>query len=72
MANIKAADTMNFAAFWNALQRVGNALGEAERLAKNASIASVAMLPALFLAFLQRWQHLDPRDRLQARRPEER
>ena len=26
-----------------------------ERLAKNASIASVAMLPALFLAFLQRW-----------------
>ena len=26
-----------------------------ERLEKNASIASVAMLPALFLAFLQRW-----------------
>jgi D-arabinitol 4-dehydrogenase len=26
-----------------------------ERLAKGASIASVAMLPALFLAFLQRW-----------------
>jgi len=26
-----------------------------ERLASNASIASVAMLPALFLAFLQRW-----------------
>ena len=26
-----------------------------ERLADNASIASVAMLPALFLAFLQRW-----------------
>ncbi|MEO6022497.1 MAG: D-arabinitol 4-dehydrogenase [Burkholderiales bacterium] len=26
-----------------------------ERLAKNESIASVAMLPALFLAFLQRW-----------------
>jgi len=26
-----------------------------ERLAANASIASVAMLPALFLAFLQRW-----------------
>ncbi len=26
-----------------------------ERLAKNQSIASVAMLPALFLAFLQRW-----------------
>ncbi len=26
-----------------------------ERLANNASIASVAMLPALFLAFLQRW-----------------
>jgi D-arabinitol 4-dehydrogenase len=26
-----------------------------ERLAQNASIASVAMLPALFLAFLQRW-----------------
>lgn len=26
-----------------------------ERLAKDASIASVAMLPALFLAFLQRW-----------------
>jgi D-arabinitol 4-dehydrogenase len=26
-----------------------------ERLAKNASIASVAMLPALFLAFLHRW-----------------
>ena len=26
-----------------------------ERLAKNASIASVALLPALFLAFLQRW-----------------
>jgi D-arabinitol 4-dehydrogenase len=26
-----------------------------ERLAKEASIASVAMLPALFLAFLQRW-----------------
>jgi len=26
-----------------------------ERLAKNASIASVAVLPALFLAFLQRW-----------------
>jgi hypothetical protein len=29
-----------FAAFWNALQRVGNALGEAERLAKNAEDAS--------------------------------
>jgi len=26
-----------------------------ERLARSASIASVAMLPALFLAFLQRW-----------------
>jgi D-arabinitol 4-dehydrogenase len=26
-----------------------------ERLANDASIASVAMLPALFLAFLQRW-----------------
>jgi D-arabinitol 4-dehydrogenase len=26
-----------------------------ERLAANASIDSVAMLPALFLAFLQRW-----------------
>ncbi len=26
-----------------------------ERLEKNASIASVAMLPALFLAFLRRW-----------------
>ena len=26
-----------------------------ERLQKNASIANVAMLPALFLAFLQRW-----------------
>ena len=26
-----------------------------ERLAQNASIASVAMLPALFLAYLQRW-----------------
>jgi D-arabinitol 4-dehydrogenase len=26
-----------------------------ERLAKNASIASTAMLPALFLAYLQRW-----------------
>jgi D-arabinitol 4-dehydrogenase len=26
-----------------------------ERLATNASIASVAMLPAFFLAFLQRW-----------------
>ncbi len=26
-----------------------------ERLAANASIASVAMLPALFLAYLQRW-----------------
>ena len=25
-----------FAAFWNALQRVGNALAEAERLVKNA------------------------------------
>ena len=28
-----------------------------ERLAKDESIASVAMLPALFLAFLQRWHH---------------
>lgn len=28
-----------------------------ERLERNASIASVAMLPALFLAFLQRWHH---------------
>jgi D-arabinitol 4-dehydrogenase len=28
-----------------------------ERLAKNESIASVAMLPALFLAYLQRWHH---------------
>jgi D-arabinitol 4-dehydrogenase len=26
-----------------------------ERLTQNASIAGVAMLPALFLAFLQRW-----------------
>ena len=26
-----------------------------ERLAQDASIASVAMLPALFLAYLQRW-----------------
>jgi D-arabinitol 4-dehydrogenase len=26
-----------------------------ERLDENASIASVSMLPALFLAFLQRW-----------------
>jgi D-arabinitol 4-dehydrogenase len=26
-----------------------------ERLARNASVASVAMLPALFLAYLQRW-----------------
>ena len=29
-----------FAAFWNALQRVGNVLAEAERLAKNAEDAS--------------------------------
>ncbi len=28
-----------------------------ERLARNESIASVAMLPALFLAYLQRWHH---------------
>ena len=28
-----------------------------ERLAKNKSISSVAMLPALFLAYLQRWHH---------------
>jgi D-arabinitol 4-dehydrogenase len=28
-----------------------------ERLARGESIASVAMLPALFLAFLQRWHH---------------
>jgi D-arabinitol 4-dehydrogenase len=28
-----------------------------ERLAAGASIASVAMLPALFLAYLQRWHH---------------
>jgi len=30
-----------------------------ERLADNASIASVAMLPALFLAFLQRWHRMN-------------
>jgi hypothetical protein len=37
-ANRRAVE--RFAAFWNALQRVGNALGEAERLAKNAEDAS--------------------------------
>jgi hypothetical protein len=37
-ANRRAIE--RFAAFWNALQRVGNALGEAERLAKNAEDAS--------------------------------
>ena len=37
-ANRRAVE--RFAAFWNALQRVGNALAEAERLAKNAEGAS--------------------------------
>jgi hypothetical protein len=37
-ANRRAVE--RFAAFWNALQRVGNALAEAERLAKNAEDAS--------------------------------
>jgi hypothetical protein len=37
-ANRRAVE--RFAAFWNALQRVGNALGEAERLAKSAEDAS--------------------------------
>jgi hypothetical protein len=37
-ANRRALE--RFAAFWNALQRVGNALAEAERLAKNAEDAS--------------------------------
>ncbi len=37
-ANRRAVE--RFAAFWNALQRVGNALAEAERLAKNAEDSS--------------------------------
>jgi hypothetical protein len=37
-ANRRALE--RFAAFWNALQRVGNALADAERLAKNAEDSS--------------------------------
>jgi D-arabinitol 4-dehydrogenase len=39
-----------------------------ERLAQNASIASVAMLPALFLAFLQRWHRAIFLTRIMTRR----